>query len=205
MKIQSCFLLLTIFFIPVLLANTKVPVTCGSIIRLQNFNTQNYLHSHNLKYGTGSGQQSATGIRNTDDSGSLWIIKAKHGSQCKQGEVIKNGDIIRLEHLATQKNLHSHNHKSPLSNNQEVSAFGSNSDGNRDDDFEVITENVWFQDQKVSFKHTSTGLYLADSGKRYNRPIQGQTEICAINRNNKKLSHWKATYGIFFPSKVLRI
>ncbi|KAJ3440409.1 hypothetical protein M0812_14076 [Anaeramoeba flamelloides] len=197
MNLHCCLLLLTVFFLPVLLANTKVPVTCGSIIRLQNVNTKNYLHSHNLKYGTGSGQQSATGIRDTDDSGSLWIIKAKHGHNCKQGEAIKNGDIIRFEHLATQKNLHSHNHKSPLSRNQEVSAFGSNSDGNRDDDFEVVTEKVWYQDQIVSFKHTNTGFYLADSGKRYNRPIQGQTEICAIDqllgKYSKELKEKKKT------------
>jgi len=39
-------------------------------------------------------------------------------------EPVKCGNIIRLQHLATSKNLHSHNFASPLSGNQEVSAYG---------------------------------------------------------------------------------
>lgn len=41
-------------------------------------------------------------------------------------EPIKCGDQIRLEHTATQKNLHSHIFASPLSGNQEISAYGEN-------------------------------------------------------------------------------
>lgn len=37
---------------------------------------------------------------------------------------IKCGDIIRLQHLPTGKNLHSHYFQSPLSGNQEISAYG---------------------------------------------------------------------------------
>lgn len=44
-------------------------------------------------------------------------------------EKVKCGDIIRLQHTATNKNLHSHHFSSPLSGNQEVSAYGEN--GNR--------------------------------------------------------------------------
>lgn len=36
-------------------------------------------------------------------------------------EPIKCGDSIRLLHVSTRKNLHSHLFASPLSNNQEVS------------------------------------------------------------------------------------
>lgn len=39
-------------------------------------------------------------------------------------EPVKCGNIIRLQHLATSKNLHSHHFASPLSGNQEVSAYG---------------------------------------------------------------------------------
>jgi dolichyl-phosphate-mannose--protein O-mannosyl transferase len=45
---------------------------------------------------------------------------------------IKNGDTIRLVHLATNKNLHSHLHPSPLSNQQEVSAFAIDDKANGD-------------------------------------------------------------------------
>lgn len=39
-------------------------------------------------------------------------------------EPVKCGNIIRMQHLATSKNLHSHHFASPLSGNQEVSAYG---------------------------------------------------------------------------------
>jgi dolichyl-phosphate-mannose--protein O-mannosyl transferase len=34
--------------------------------------------------------------------------------------------MLRLEHLSTKKNLHSHHFSSPLSQNQEISAYGDN-------------------------------------------------------------------------------
>lgn len=39
------------------------------------------------------------------------------------------GSVIRLQHLQTRLFLHSHNFRSPLSNNQEVSCFGDGSQG----------------------------------------------------------------------------
>lgn len=47
-----------------------------------------------------------------------------------QGTKVTNGAVIRLQHGATRKWLHSHLFYSPLSNNQEVSCFGdeTNSD-----------------------------------------------------------------------------
>lgn len=38
--------------------------------------------------------------------------------------MIKCGDTIRLQHLSTNKNLHSHHFSSPLSGNQEISCYG---------------------------------------------------------------------------------
>lgn len=48
---------------------------------------------------------------------------------CEAGMAIKCGDKVRFRHLATQKNLHSHLFKSPLSGNFEVSAFGEGGQG----------------------------------------------------------------------------
>ena len=42
---------------------------------------------------------------------------------------IKCGSVIRLTHLNTNRNLHSHHFQSPLSHNLEVSAFGENGEG----------------------------------------------------------------------------
>jgi dolichyl-phosphate-mannose--protein O-mannosyl transferase len=41
------------------------------------------------------------------------------------GSVIKRGQKVRFHHVGTSKWLHSHLHGSPLTGNQEVSAYGS--------------------------------------------------------------------------------
>lgn len=46
-------------------------------------------------------------------------------------DVVKCGDCVRLEHMMTQKNLHTHEHRSPVTGNNEVSGYGNN--GNGDD------------------------------------------------------------------------
>lgn len=42
-------------------------VTCGSVVKLLNVDYRSRLHSHDVKYGTGSGQQSVTGVETSDD------------------------------------------------------------------------------------------------------------------------------------------
>jgi dolichyl-phosphate-mannose--protein O-mannosyl transferase len=54
-------------------------------LKLQNVNTGSRLHSHDVKYGSGSGQQSVTAVRNADDNNSYWQVKAKFAGQCKRG------------------------------------------------------------------------------------------------------------------------
>lgn len=60
-------------------------VTCGSVIKLMNIDYNARLHSHDVKYGTGSGQQSVTGIEAKDDNNSYWLIKAESGKICTRG------------------------------------------------------------------------------------------------------------------------
>ncbi|KAL8456990.1 hypothetical protein ACS0TY_035004 [Phlomoides rotata] len=79
------------------------------------------LHSHDVPYGSGSGQQSVTGFPNVDDSNSYWVVRAIPDSNLKQGDTIKSGTLIRLQHMRTRKWLHSHLHASPISGNLEVS------------------------------------------------------------------------------------
>lgn len=124
-------------------------VTCGSVLKLYNIDYKIRLHSHDVKYGSGSGQQSVTGTTIPEDINSHWAIKAITGQTCVRGyatlssfilqllaekltifiyfsESIKCGDSIRLQHLSTTKNLHSHLFSSPLSGYQEISCYGNN-------------------------------------------------------------------------------
>ena len=88
---------------------------------------------------------------------------------------IKNGAVVRLRHVKTQKNLHSHLHRSPLSGNQEVSAFGEGGGdsgeqtarGGRErdwrhhagDDWKVVAKNggdYWKRGAAVRLQHVIT-------------------------------------------------
>lgn len=161
-------------------------VTCGSVVKLLNVDYRSRLHSHDVKYGTGSGQQSVTGVETSDDVNyrikdlfgkfpnpfffqvnSHWVIKGQTGKACQRGDEIKCGDIIRFSHMSTKKNLHSHIFSSPLSGNQEISAYGDDSgEGDTGDHWEVICNDVsWHRDAKVQLRHVDTRKYLGLSGE----------------------------------------
>lgn len=173
-------------------------VTCGSVIKLFNSDYRIRLHSHDVKYGTGSGQQSVTGTEVQEDVNSHWIIKAPTGKQCSRGEEIKCGTTIRLEHLQTHKNLHSHHFQSPLSGNQEISCYGDDhGEGDTGDHWNVICSGeYWPRDESVMLKHLDTDIYLAASGRTFGRPINGQMEIVGVHSPSGSV-HWQTMEGVF--------
>ena len=64
-------------------------VTCGSSIKLTHVPTGYKLHSHSIKYGSGSGQQSVTAFPNKDDVNSYFTVKTAHAKKpCRRGEPI---------------------------------------------------------------------------------------------------------------------
>lgn len=49
-------------------------VTYGSVLKLMHEKTRFRLHSHDVPYGSGSGQQSVTGFPGVDDSNGYWVF-----------------------------------------------------------------------------------------------------------------------------------
>ena len=71
---------------------------------------------------------------------------------------------------------------SPLSNSQEVSAFGEDGEGDTGDVWKVVCEgDFWRRDDIVMFKHSDTGVFLGASGHTFGRPIHGQMEIVGLS------------------------
>lgn len=60
-------------------------VTCGTILKMINTDLRLRLHSHDVKYGSGSGQQSVTAVDVSDDYNSHWLVKAPMAESCKRG------------------------------------------------------------------------------------------------------------------------
>lgn len=172
-------------------------VTCGSVLKLMNIRSNVRLHSHDVKYGSGSGQQSVTAVEGADDHNSYWRIRSKTGTECQRGQPIECGQTIRMTHVSTNRNLHSHHFQSPLSHNLEVSAYGDNGEGDEGDHWVVICQGKrWLRDERIRLKHVATEHYLHITGDTYGRPIHGQKEVSAA-ASPSELSYWKALEGIY--------
>ena len=67
---------------------------------------------------------------------------------------------IRMMHVNTRRNLHSHVYSSHLSNGQEVSAYGENGIGDHGDDWIVTcSTGHWKRDGEVRFKHVQVRVF----------------------------------------------
>ncbi|XP_057522885.1 stromal cell-derived factor 2-like protein [Amaranthus tricolor] len=177
-----------------------VEITYGSVVKLMHEKTKFRLHSHDLPYGSGSGQQSVTGFPSGYDANSYWVVKPELGASAKQGDPIVSSTIIRLQHSATRKWLHSHSFESPLSGNQEVSCYGSEKNSDTGDDWRLVvegTEKTWKKDQRVRLQHVDTGVYLQSHKKKYS---MGQQEVCGVRDKNSD-NIWIAAEGVYFPVK----
>lgn len=191
-------------------------VTCGSTLKLRH-RTGYHLHSHGINWGSGSGQQSVTGIKSSDDSGSMWTIATASGQPtCPEGKPIKCGSAVRLVHLNTKKYLHSHLHASPVSHRLEISGYGNADEGVSDsgDNWRVECQShsgFWQRDSKVKLMHLDTGSCLhmqrdigfTDQNCR-GCPIIGQLEVVGMQNCqhiNSQDAMWKAGDGIFHAKR----
>ncbi|XP_068594961.1 stromal cell-derived factor 2-like protein 1 [Brachionichthys hirsutus] len=177
-------------------------VTCGSLVKLLNTRHNVRLHSHDVKYGSGSGQQSVTGVETADDANSYWQIRGRSDRPCQRGLAIRCGQAVRITHMKTGRNLHTHHFSSPLSNHQEVSAFGEHGEGDNLDLWAVQCDGShWERDDSVRFRHVGTDVFLTVTGEQYGNPIRGQREVhgmLAANQHN----WWRSMEGVFIrPSQ----
>jgi len=191
------------------------PLTCSSAVRLKHVRTGRMLSSKGMQYGGGSQQQIVTACQDVSDYAAIWHIKeATKGAPCLSGEPIKCGDTIRLEHMNTEKNLHSHLFDSPLSQRQEVSGFGDGGYGDEGDDWVIECEmrmrsdNVIMGDTTFYLKHVATSKYLmTDRESQFNErncrrcPIIGENEVsCAIGKSKQAV--WQVHSGFFVPERT---
>ncbi|KAL6839168.1 hypothetical protein ACP4OV_031059 [Aristida adscensionis] len=178
-----------------------VEITYGSVIKLMHERTKFRLHSHDVPYGSGSGQQSVTSFPNVDDANSYWIVRAQPDSSAKQGDPIAHGTVVRLQHMRTRKWLHSHLHASPITGNLEVSCFGGDNESDTGDYWRIEIEGsgkTWRQDQRIRLRHVDTGGYLHSHDRKYTRIAGGQQEVCGVG-DKRPDNIWLAAEGVYLP------
>ena len=121
--------------------DVPVDVMMGSRVSIRHHNTHGgYLHSHNSMYPTGSKQQQITLYPHKDEN-NVWLLENQTQPLGLNGEEIKgvkawddiepvsivDGSILRLYHVVTDRRLHSHDVRPPVSEadwQNEVSAYG---------------------------------------------------------------------------------
>ena len=102
---------------------TEKYVTCGSAIKLTHVESGGkfILRSDERQLQTGSGQQLVTAEQNNRSPKGLWQVREGTADKfCEAGTPVKCGQVIRLMHIDTGSNLHTHGIRSPLSSQHEV-------------------------------------------------------------------------------------
>lgn len=166
------------------LYNASMPqyVAYGATVTIKNHRTGGaYLHSHWHLYpeGIGARQQQVTTYSHKDDN-NKWLIKKYNEESSKQSDPItfvKNGDLIRLEHVVTQRNLHSHNEIAPITKKHfQVTCYGEDGIGDANDVF------------RIEFESGGHGKRLEAVKTRFK--LVHYLMNCALYSHNKQLPKW---------------
>lgn len=130
-------------------------VAFGSRVSIRHLNTQGgYLHSHEHMYPTGSQQQQITLYPHKDENNVFILENQTQPVDANNAtitgalawdnltaEYIKDGDVVRLYHVMTNRRVHSHDVRPPITEAEwqnEVSAYGYDGfEGDANDLFRV--------------------------------------------------------------------
>lgn len=145
----------------------------GMSIRLRHSRTgallaslpQNYAH-------VGSSLQQVVGGSAKRDADSIWLVKPAHDDQGnhRDGQPVNHGDVIRLEHVGTHRNLHGHQAPAPMTGptQWEVTAFAHQAagigDGNDDWMLRLDAPGPWMTERLFRLRHVLTNRILHSHG-----------------------------------------
>ncbi|XP_058062002.1 protein O-mannosyl-transferase 2 [Anopheles bellator] len=163
------------------LYNVSMPreVAYGAVVTLKNHKTGGgYLHSHNHLYpkGAGARQQQVTTYSHKDEN-NRWLLKPYDKQGVDNVTLVKHGDLVRLEHFPTRRNLHSHREEAPVTKKHlQVTCYGEDGQGD--------TNDVW----QVQIVGGKTGDTLETVTSRL--VFYHYIERCVLTTTNKQLPKW---------------
>lgn len=181
-----------------------VEVAYGSKLTLKNVGYGGgLLHSHIQSYPVGSQQQQVTCYHYKDENND-WLILPRWDEPPYDAEApiryLQNGDIIRLNHASTTRNLHSHPMPAPVTKlNNEVSCYGNATVGDHHDYWVVeVVDDILHKDKtdrirslttRMRFKHHALGCYLRAANAILPQWGFKQVEVSCDKENNPKDMH----------------
>uniref|UniRef100_A0A182XAH3 Protein O-mannosyl-transferase 2 n=1 Tax=Anopheles quadriannulatus TaxID=34691 RepID=A0A182XAH3_ANOQN len=163
------------------LYNVSMPrqVAYGAVVTLKNHKTGGgYLHSHNHLYpkGFGARQQQVTTYSHKDEN-NRWLIKPYDKQTVENVTLIRHGDLVRLEHVQTRRNLHSHREQGPVTKKHlQVTCYGEEGQGD--------TNDVWM----VQIVGGKAGQAVETVTSRLT--FYHYIERCVLTTTNKQLPKW---------------
>ncbi|KAL7271710.1 Dolichyl-phosphate-mannose--protein mannosyltransferase 2 [Rhizina undulata] len=189
------------------LIDSPLEVAIGSRATIKNMGYGGgLLHSHVQTYPEGSQQQQITCYHHKDANNDWFFYPNRHqpayDPESPDLRFIGNGDVIRLIHSQTGRNLHSHAVAAPITKaDNEVSCYGNLTVGDDKDHWtiEVVNDASSRDYSKIRtlttgfrLRHSALGCYLRAGN--VNLPQWGfkQIEVTCVKENDPKdvFTHW---------------
>lgn len=176
----------------------------GSKLTLKNMGYGGgLLHSHVQTYPVGSNQQQVT-CYHYKDTNNDWIITPRwedpaYDETSTDLRHLKNGDIIRLVHASTGRNLHSHPVVAPVTKqNHEVSCYGNATVGDSNDYWVVSIVDDLVRGKPHKKHKNKDGTESLEPGKEEMRVHSLTTRMrfkhlnlnCWLRAGNQVLPQW---------------
>jgi len=186
--------------------DSPLEVAYGSMATIKNMGYGGgLLHSHVQTYPEGSSQQQVTCYHHKDANNNWFFYPNRHAAPYDpeaDPRFIADGEVIRLLHTQTGRNLHSHQIAAPVTKSQwEVSCYGNATIGDDKDHWkiEVVSDAASRDRSKIRtlttafrLRHESMGCYLRAGN--VNLPQWGfkQIEVTCTKENNPRdtYTHW---------------
>ncbi|KAG1683677.1 Protein O-mannosyl-transferase 2 [Nymphon striatum] len=183
-------------------------VAYGAIITLKNHKTGGgYLHSHWHLYpeGVGARQQQVTAYSHKDENNKFVINRYDRiVKETDDVEFVRNGDLVRIEHHVTTRNLHSHRESAPITKrHQQITCYGENGVGDSNDVWRVEVvggaegEIAHTVTSKLRFVHYLTGCALHSHSKQLPKWGYEQMEVSCNPNTRDKNNLWNVEDNIF--------
>ncbi|XP_066903624.1 protein O-mannosyl-transferase 2 [Halyomorpha halys] len=182
-------------------------VAYGAVLTLKNRRTGGgYLHSHWHLYpeGVGARQQQVTTYTHKDEN-NRWIIKPYEDElDVDTIELVHHGDLVRLEHVPTGRNLHSHKEPAPITKKHlQVTGYGENGTGDPNDIWKIQIVNgkdgdiVTTVTAQLKLVHYLKHCVLTTTGKQLPTWAYEQQEVTCNPNVRDPYAIWNVEDNIF--------
>lgn len=166
----------------------KNPICHLIPVSLRNKETGQYLYSTDVRFAHHNSSRQQLVATTSGEVSTLGHWAFKQASTAFEapaaGQPFQSGVDVRIEHIQTGKNLHSHQgHLSPTGRSQEITAYGGLGIGDENDDWTVEVLSVGQEDPyaEVRLKHVKTGHFLNGSiTNLVNPPVPSSQEVAAV-------------------------